>query len=241
MLPAFLHREITAVGQRLRSFKVETFGGPQLAQFLRLGLVLPGLAQVGLDALDAAMPHVRALLVLRVLLRRCGPALPVFARVPQLHRLSDAVTDALRILARPALAVVPDEDRLAKGDAIRNALDLGAHRVGLLAAALAVAVEAVGPVLGALHERAVFVVHLAAPFQHQVFAGRRPHRGHEKLLAGCPRKPRVLGALIILLGQSRERVEPKFVVFRAVGGRPEVIRRLRLGVRLGCIDRALFR
>ena len=192
------------------------------------------LALVGLDAFDAAITHVVALLVFSVQLGRCRAAFPIGARLPQLDGLAHPCLDTLGILARPAFAVMANQDGLAQGDAGCNGLHAAARCVGLLAALLAVVLEALGPLAGALHQGAIFIPNFAAPLQHQVGPARCPHGSDKKLLARRPTEARKFGTLIVLGAQSRERIEPQFVVLRAIGGSPQVFSNCSLVSLGGC-------
>ncbi len=109
---------------------------------------------------------------------------------------AQAGLDAPGIAPSPAFGVVPDEDRLPKGDPVHDSGDASVGRVGFGGSSLAVAVEALGALLGALGERRVFVADLAGQLFGQLGAFGRPHGRYEEILLRGPDEARAAKPIV---------------------------------------------
>src|SRR5262245_45920216 len=108
-----------------------------------------------------------------------GPIKPVLRSLPHLHGSPHTVLDLLRVLSGVFLGVVAHQDGLAKGYTVRDSLHSGLGTVGVIGTLIAVVLEPLGSLCGAVNQARVFVADLAAQLNKQVLAGGRPSWGHE--------------------------------------------------------------
>src|ERR1035437_1477779 len=169
---------------------------PEFEPHLGLLLALFLLALAGLQSLDAAGAHVRALLVLGKPDCSFGAALPVFRCFPHLDGAAHSLLDLLGVLPGVALRVVAYKNRLTKRDAVGDCVNGVLCAVSVLSASGAKVFQAVGLRLGPLNQSSIFVADLTGQLNAKVFAARCPHRGNKKVLFRCPLEPCGLYALI---------------------------------------------
>src|SRR5262245_29534318 len=127
--------------------------------------------------------------------RGLGPLFPVLRRLPQIDGFAHAVFDALGVLTGVALRMMVHNDRLTEGYPIHNMLHVGAGLVGLLAALVAVVLEAVGACFRAFDKAGVFIIDSATQFKQEVFSCRGPGGGKKAILLWCIAKPGLFHAL----------------------------------------------
>jgi hypothetical protein len=155
----------------------------------RLGTDALLFAPIGLYGLDAARANFRPLLVPGTQDRRHGAAFPIIGGIESLNRLANAVLDPLGVLARVALGMVADQNRLTEGDAVGDPSRLCGGPLGLESPLVAVDVETVGAIFGAVDQAGVVVVSdLAGQFDAQVGTRGRRHRRDELVLFRRPRE-----------------------------------------------------
>jgi hypothetical protein len=82
--------------------------------------------------------------------------------------------------------VVAENDGLATLEPLGDGIDRVPCALCLCAPAALVALEAIGPILGALQEGSVFVVDLAGELEREVLALGGPTGGDELLELRCP-------------------------------------------------------
>src|SRR5262249_22636635 len=98
---------------------------------------------------------------------------------PQAHGPAHPVFDPLGVLAGVFLGMMAYKDRLPQRDPVGDGVHGGAGSLGLGATLVAVLLEALGPVLGAVDQGSILVVNLPAQLAGEVFTLRRPGRSDE--------------------------------------------------------------